>query len=379
MGRTEIKARGGEETLGLLLSIYSNVDFEDTLEVNVSGGSKQNTGINIYKESEMDAVDVVVNAGGEDATAFSVTDGSRASLSGALELYVGEGGGQNGLSVTESKSSFRGKEAKIEVDGDSGVAVFVESGGKAVFDGDAAIAAKTGAHVYGDGSAAVFSKGFDTQGRDTQLEAFSKGTLEVNKDSSGIVRFTGKTNIEKTAELENGVIFREPDGVLNMNLNGAGSYWRLTGDSSLTNISSNSSLIDMTADGGAFSVLATDNLAGSGGWVKMDIDASKNTNNSDMILVKEKFSGSQYIDLNRVDAGEVMAAAGTVLAKVKDNQGVFLANDNEGALFYDRYLLDQTESETEGYTVDWYLKEVTHVIPEKNRPPLWRRKKPSAL
>lgn len=70
MGRTEIKARGGEETLGLLLSIYSNVDFEDTLEVNVSGGSKQNTGINIYKESEMDAVDVVVNAGGEDATAF---------------------------------------------------------------------------------------------------------------------------------------------------------------------------------------------------------------------------------------------------------------------------------------------------------------------
>lgn len=365
MGRTEIKARGGEETLGLLLSNYSNVDFEDTLEVNVSGGSKQNTGINIYKESEMDAVDVVVNAGGEDATAFSVTDGSRASLSGALGLYVGEGGRQKGLMVTEKGSSFRGKEAKIEVDGDSGVAVFVESGGKAVFDGDAAIAAKTGAHVDGSESAAVFSKGFDTQGRDTLLEAFSKGTLEVNKDSSGTVRFTGKTNIEKTVELENGVIFREPDGVLNMNLNGAGSYWRLTGDSSLTNISSNSSLIDMTADGGAFSVLATDNLAGSGGWVKMDIDASKNTDNSDMILVKEKFSGSQYIDLNRVDAGEVTAAAGTVLAKVKDNQGVFLANDNEGTLFYDRYLLDQTESETEGYTVDWYLKEVTHVIPEE--------------
>ena len=365
MGRTEITASGGKSAAGLLLSFYSNVDFEDTLKVNVSGGSKQNNGINIYKESAMTAGDVIVNAGGEDATAFAVTDGSSASLSGALELYVGEGGSQKGLMVTEKGSSFHGKEAEIQVGGDSGVALYVETGGKAVFDGDAAIAAKTGAHVHGDGSAAVFSKGFDTQGRDTLLEAFSKGTLEVNKDSSGTVRFTGKTNIEKTVELENGVIFREPDGVINMNLNGAGSYWRLTGDSSLTNISSNSSLIDMTADGGAFSVLATDNLAGSGGWVKMDIDASKNTDNSDMILVKEKFSGSQYIDLNRVDAGEVTAAAGTVLAKVKDNQGVFLANDNEGTLFYDRYLLDQTESETEGYTVDWYLKEVTHVIPEE--------------
>ena len=366
MGGTEITASGGKSAAGLLLSFYSNVDFEDTLKVNVSGGSKQNNGINIYKESAMTAGDVIVNAaGGEDATAFAVTDGSSASLSGALGLYVGEGGSQKGLMVTEKGSSFHGKEAEIRVGGDSGVALYVETGGKAVFDGDAAIAAKTGAHVHGDGSAAVFSKGFDTQGRDTLLEAFSKGTLEVNKDSSGTVRFTGKTNIEKTVELENGVIFREPDGVINMNLNGAGSYWRLTGDSSLTNISSNSSLIDMTADGGAFSVLATDNLAGSGGWVKMDIDASKNTNNSDMILVKEKFSGSQYIDLNRVDAGEVTAAAGTVLAKVKDNQGVFLANDNEGTLFYDRYLLDQTESETEGYTVDWYLKEVTHVIPEE--------------
>lgn len=365
MGRTEITASGGKSAAGLLLSFYSNVDFEDTLKVNVSGGSKQNNGINIYKESAMTAGDVIVNAGGEDATAFAVTDGSSASLSGALGLYVGEGGSQKGLMVTEKGSSFHGKEAEIHVGGDSGVALYVETGGKAVFDGDAAIAAKTGAHVHGDGSAAVFSKGFDTQGRDTLLEAFSKGTLEVNKDSSGTVMFTGKTNIEKTVELENGVIFREPDGVINMNLNGAGSYWRLTGDSSLTNISSNSSLIDMTADGGAFSVLATDNLAGSGGWVKMDIDASKNTDNSDMILVKEKFSGSQYIDLNRVDAGEVTAAAGTVLAKVKDNQGVFLANDKEGTLFYDRYLLDQTESGTEGYTVDWYLKEVTHVIPEE--------------
>ncbi len=365
MGRTQITARGGENTMGLYLNTNSKVKFTGTLKVNVSGGSKQNNGINIYKESAMTAGDVVVNAGGEDATAFAVTDGSSASLSGALGLYVGEGGRQRGLMVTENGSSFHGKEAEIRVDGDSGVALYVETGGKAVFDGDAAIAAKTGAHVHGDGSAAVFSKGFDTQGRDTLLEAFSKGTLEVNKDSSGIVRFTGKTNIEKTVELENGVIFREPDGVINMNLNGAGSYWRLTGDSSLTNISSNSSLIDMTADGGAFSVLATDNLAGSGGWVKMDIDASKNTNNSDMILVKEKFSGSQYIDLNRVDAGEVTAAAGTVLAKVKDKEGVFLANDNEGTLFYDRYLLDQTESGTEGYTVDWYLKEVTHVIPEE--------------
>ncbi len=365
MGRTEITASGGKSAAGLLLSYNSKLGFTDKLTVNVSGGSEQNSGINIYKESAMTAGDVIVNAGGEDATAFAVTDGSSASLSGALGLYVGEGGSQKGLMVTEKGSSFHGKEAEIHVGGDSGVALYVETGGKAVFDGDAAIAAKTGAHVHGDGSAAVFSKGLDTQGRDTLLEAFSKGTLEVNKDTSGTVRFTGKTNIEKTVELENGVIFREPDGVINMNLNGAGSYWRLTGDSSLTNISSNSSLIDMTADGGAFSVLATDNLAGSGGWVKMDIDASKNTNNSDMILVKEKFSGSQYIDLNRVDAGEVTAAAGTVLAKVNDNQGVFLANDNEGTLFYDRYLLDQTESETEGYTVDWYLKEVTHVIPEE--------------
>lgn len=108
MGWTQITASGGKETMGLHLNYYSNVVFGDRLEVNVSGGSEHNNGINIYNESAMTAGAVVVNAVGEDATAFSVTDGSRASLSGALGLYVGEGGSQKGLMVTEKGSSFPG-------------------------------------------------------------------------------------------------------------------------------------------------------------------------------------------------------------------------------------------------------------------------------
>lgn len=143
------------------------------------------------------------------------------------------------------------------------------------------------------------------------------------------------------------------------------SYWKVTGDSNLTHLHNDDSIVDMTHDSNIFSTLTVDNLSGENGVIKMDIDASQNSLNSDKLYVTDTLTGTQYIDLYEVNGYTPVGeeGVGTVLATVNNHNGSFAAVDGEGTLYWKRYELDhQDTADTSGnYTKDWYLKQVTNI------------------
>jgi len=161
----------------------------------------------------------------------------------------------------------------------------------------------------------------------------------------------------------------DADSVIDFSL--SNSVWNATGTSSLTSLSSNNSTIDMTADSNQYSTLTVNNLSGAGSTFVLDVDGTKNVDNSDKIYVTDSFTGRQILALNEINGRASdhtlgQDAAGTVLASVNDNQGTFAAADGEGTLYWKRYVLSTEASSTSGYTTDWYLKAIENIDPEDN-------------
>lgn len=107
-------------------------------------------------------------------------------------------------------------------------------------------------------------------------------------------------------------------------------------------------------------------LSGEDGIIKMDIDASqKDVSNK---LFVDTHTGTHYVQLNNTGSSDD-GAEGTVLIKVKDEQGVFKANDKEGTLFWNKYDLASRNTETQtvanedGYKTEWYLEKVEQITP----------------
>lgn len=144
-----------------------------------------------------------------------------------------------------------------------------------------------------------------------------------------------------------------------------GSKWYMTDDSYITdlNLGENSAVnLNYSSDvipKNNYRVLRVYNdLIGNGGTFNMDIDASKNVQNSDRIYISGTHEGTHYITLNNIGAS-TDGAKGTVLVSVADEQGDFKANDSEGTLYWNTYKLSKkTDDVTEGYTIDWVLDEV---------------------
>ena len=177
----------------------------------------------------------------------------------------------------------------------------------------------------------------------------SGGTVDLTANSGSFIE--GWVSTASTAET-------------NISLEEA-SYWKVTGDSNLTHLHNDNSIVDMTHDSNTFSTLTVDNLSGENGVIKMDIDASQNSLNSDKLYVTDTLTGTQYIDLYEVNGYTPVGeeGVGTVLATVNNHNGSFAAVDGEGTLYWKRYELDhQDTADTSGnYTKDWYLKQVTNI------------------
>ena len=143
-----------------------------------------------------------------------------------------------------------------------------------------------------------------------------------------------------------------------------GSVWNdFDYNSTIQVLDTSKAKVDMQDD--KFKGLFIGTLKGDKSTFNMDIDAGKNTDNSDRIFNAGTHTGNHYITLNNVNAdGNTDGAAGTVLVSVKDEQGNFFANDKEGSLYWNKYTLDMQDSATVGYTKDWYLKKV-EFIPSK--------------
>lgn len=85
----------------------------------------------------------------------------------------------------------------------------------------------------------------------------------------------------------------------------------------------------------------------------------------------DTFDGTHAIALNEITGLYTgIEAENTVLASVKNNNGIFTAVDGEGTLYYQRYELDKKDNTYDSnYTTDWYLKAVTTVDPEEKPTP----------
>lgn len=404
------EAYGGRTARGLHVK-GGTAEVTGELITVAQGATNENTGIKITNYDDAAnggkltaAQNVVATVDGTSATGMEVNFNSSAEVKGHFQVH-GSGDGQvNGLKVGEG-STFRGNTAYIETTGENSVGVYGWSGdSKITFDGNAYVKAAEGvkienargtfngvthieskegagkavsvlgqatassatfkgdvvtdaavtAEAKDETSEVIFEKGLVTLADDTAMTAADGAKISVNGAGAGTVQYTGTTDITGTAS----------DGALDMTLNGAGSYWNLTGDSRATKLTNSGALLDMTADGGAFSTLTLADLGGENGTVRMDIDASKNAGNSDRIHVTNTFSGTQTVDLHRVDGNGEPAAAGTVIAKVNVNEGTFIANDTEGTLFYNRYTLDKQSTDEQGFTTEWYIKEIEQIGPE---------------
>ncbi|MCQ5184206.1 autotransporter family protein [Phascolarctobacterium faecium] len=144
-----------------------------------------------------------------------------------------------------------------------------------------------------------------------------------------------------------------------------GSKWDMTGSSYITDLNlEKDSVVNLNYSSDVipkknYRVLRVYNdLIGNGGTFNMDIDASKNVENSDRIYISGTHEGTHYIALNNIGAS-TDGAKGTVLVSVADEQGDFKASDSEGTLYWNTYKLSKkTDDVTKGYTVDWVLDKV---------------------
>lgn len=195
-----------------------------------------------------------------------------------------------------------------------------------------------------------------------RLLSDGKGTIDVHLTNSNSY-LIGNTFVSEKYDKYRGINLEITNGARWENTQGLDSDGRLQDSSNITNlILSDNGFVDLTRtkfnDAEDFqNIYINENFSGNYGYLKMDIDASTNVNNSDRVYVDGTHSGTHYITLNNVGAN-TDGAEGTVLVSVNDEQGKFEANDSEGALYWNRYDLDSKESTTNGYNKDWYLKEV---------------------
>ena len=218
------------------------------------------------------------------------------------------------------------------------------------------------------------------------------GQININNFSNGTVQIEG--NVYTANILNNGVEYRDNNIDIIMqdeksylkgsvidyyyNVNNEkdrregthlslinGSKWDMAGSSYITDLNlGENSVVNLNYSSDVipknnYRVLRVYNdLIGNGGTFNMDIDASKNVQNSDRIYISGTHEGTHYITLNNIGAS-IDGAKGTILVSVADEQGDFKANDSEGTLYWNTYKLSKkTDGVTNGYTVDWVLDEV---------------------
>ncbi len=338
--------------------------------------SSTNSSYGIHGETTSGAKNTLIVEGPATITAAHRENGkyafgiySKATTGGVRKISFNNGLTAKASSNTVSSptvlytktDSVQGSVSEIVVDGETVLTALGKDGSK----GRVAGASGQGAliRVNNKGNGRVQASGYsyaDTEGRidwnlttadsylKGDLHGVNKGSVSLKMDASSM--FEGKTEVVNNQ----GAVGKVFVDMKNQSL------WNVVNSSRLTNLTlNNKAKVDMSYAQG-FQSLVMENLNGENGIFKLDIDASKNTNNSDKLYVTDTFTGTQFIELNEVGHGDLDGAAGTVLASVKNNNGTFKAVDGEGTLYWNRYELDKKETAdtTGAFTIDWYLKKV---------------------
>ena len=201
----------------------------------------------------------------------------------------------------------------------------------------------------------------------TALTACDGAVISVNKDKNkdNIVQIVGDVDADsENAKIELNLL-NESSFLEGASLSGEGIFNLVVDDGATWKITDRHFLGDPKWDKEMKNSYVT-TLSGDGGIIKMDIDASqKDVSNK---LFVDKHTGTHYVQLNNTGSSDD-GAEGTVLIKVKDEKGVFKANDEEGTLFWNKYDLAsrnteiQTIANDDDYKTEWYLKKVEQITP----------------
>ena len=197
---------------------------------------------------------------------------------------------------------------------------------------------------------------YTKNGNTVQLN-LGDGSAVRQEDKKGKSSLTGA--ILDAASAKQGFAFRDANfSERGTQLNMQDASWYVTGDSEVSAVKMNgSSLLDLTC-GTGYQKVKINTLSGTG-TIKMDFDDSKMSRDgstADKLFINNH-EGTQYIYLHEANGRENVTgnAEGTVLASVVNENGAFKAASDD-ALTWHTYALDRKKSDTEGYTVDWYLK-----------------------
>ena len=327
----------------------------------------------------------VINAGTGWTYGIDSYDGATISVGDGLRLFVTGGKDTRGVEVgfNDAKVTL-GENASIIANSRDGVALGVFVFNKGKFEAAKDLVINVSADDGSQWAAGVLAQGTGSEAvlNGAVISATEGGTASYaiyTYNNGSVVGNAGKYNIY-------GNILNNSGGIVDLTANSGSfiegwvstastaetnisleeaSYWKVTGDSNLTHLHNDNSIVDMTHDSNIFSTLTVENLSGENGVIKMDIDASQNSLNSDKLYVTDTLTGTQYIDLYEVNGYTPVGeeGVGTVLATVNNHNGSFAAVDGEGTLYWKRYELDQQDTaDTSGnYTKDWYLKQVTNI------------------
>lgn len=358
MGETVLQAFGGKTAHGLEAGVGSTAKFTDDLTVVADNENGNATGIHLYLDSVLEGQNVSIFTNGNSSGAFHVVDSSQGTVNGLLKIKaLGDENG-NGLSVGSGNgaATFVGQDAFIEVSGANSIAILASGDGNVTFNGSVATKAAIAAQAEGKNGVLNLNGDFDTTAqKDTLIKAFGGGQIHINNSGAGTVKIDGKIKTSKDNK----------DNAIDLRMNNAASFWNMTAASNLTSLTmNNGAVVDMRADKNGYSKLEVQKLVGTGSIFKQDIDVR--SMESDKIFVNDDFSGSQILDIyqkdNYVPAEDSNEGHGLLLAST-NGDGVFTAKDREGTLFYTHYDLANKQSDTAGYTTDWYLDKISNLDP----------------
>ena len=358
MGETVLQAFGGKTAHGLEAGVGSTAKFTDDLTVVADNENGNAIGIHLYLDSVLEGQNVSIFTNGNSSGAFHVVDSSQGTVNGLLNIKaLGDENG-NGLSVGSGNgaATFVGQDAFIEVSGANSIAILASGDGNVTFNGSVATKAAIAAQAEGKNGVLNLNGDFDTTAqKDTLIKAFGGGQIHINNSGAGTVKIDGKIKTSKDNK----------DNAIDLRMNNAASFWNMTAASNLTSLTmNNGAVVDMRADKNGYSKLEVQKLVGTGSIFKQDIDVR--SMESDKIFVNDDFSGSHILDIyqkdNYVPAEESEEGHGLLLAST-NGDGVFTAKDREGTLFYTHYDLANKQSDTAGYTTDWYLDKISNLDP----------------
>ena len=358
MGETVLQAFGGKTAHGLEAGVGSTAKFTDDLTVVADNENGNATGIHLYLDSVLEGQNVSIFTNGNNSGAFHVVDSSQGTVNGLLNIKaLGDENG-NGLSVGSGNgaATFVGQDAFIEVSGANSIAILASGDGNVTFNGSVATKAAIAAQAEGKNGVLNLNGDFDTTAqKDTLIKAFGGGQIHINNSGAGTVKIDGKIKASKDNK----------DNAIDLRMNNAASFWNMTAASNLTSLTmNNGAVVDMRADKNGYSKLEVQKLVGTGSIFKQDIDVR--SMESDKIFVNDDFSGSHILDIyqkdNYVPAEDSNEGHGLLLAST-NGDGVFTAKDREGTLFYTHYDLANKQSDTAGYTTDWYLDKISNLDP----------------